>query len=206
MDKIHYFNADDIPLLDSRIDELLLEACNKYGLNIEDYNARVSIKHLTLNGLFLYIKDNLFKPPYGINLINNQSSLIDYNDMVLLSFLCDKYMSICTYFSKSLGIYSFASFTGIYYEILGDWLEDREGLNPERRRLLSKVADYNRQSLISNLKESNIGQIAVANNDKETGLEWSKNNAPKVEKQNVFFIPSERVDRLKISRGDNNEV
>ena len=84
------------------------------------------------------------------------------------------------------------------------WAGDES--NPRRCDNLRKIANYNRDAVIHNLKESNIGLIAVANNDKETGLEWSKNNAPKVEKQNVFFIPSERVDRLKISRGDNNEV
>lgn len=206
MDKIHYYNAEDIPFLDSRIDELLLEACNKYGLNIEDYNSRISIRHLTLNGLFLYIKDNLFKPPYGVNLIDNQSSLLDYKDVTLLSFLCDKYLSICTYFSKSFGVDGFASFTGIRSEVLYLWGEDADGLNPARSQLIRNISEFGRRSLVANLKESNIGQIAVANNDKETGLEWSKNNAPKVEKQSVFFIPSERIDRLKLSRGDNNEV
>ena len=62
------------------------------------------------------------------------------------------------------------------------------------------MKEYNKGALISNLKDTPVGALAVANNDTETGLEWSKNQQVQVTANQVFYLPSERTDKLKLDR------
>ena len=72
----------------------------------------------------------------------------------------------------------------------------------ERLRILKSIQEYNQGALISNLKDTPVGALAVANNDHETGLEWSKNQAAAIAANTVYLLPSERVDRMKLPKPD----
>ena len=56
---------------------------------------------------------------------------------------------------------------------------------------------------INILNESPVGALAVANNDNETGLNWSRQQALEQANNAVFLIPSERVSRLNLEKVDS---
>ena len=58
--------------------------------------------------------------------------------------------------------------------------------------------------LISKLKDSTLGAVAVANNDVETGLRWTDNKAPQLQGGTVYILPSERVQRLKLEQQNSD--
>ena len=101
---------------------------------------------------------------------------------------------------------SFSYMTGIDYSTLWDWLQpEGERLNPERTKLLKNIKEWHKAAQIGLLNESPVGSLAVANNDTETGLEWSSKQALNVPQNAVFLIPSERVKRLQITDGSKTE-
>lgn len=182
------------------IDLCIDDYCHKYNIDLNDYKTRSGLKHNEVNHILKYIYNNLLKP--NKSLINNQKSVIDYNDIYNLTVIADKFLDICMLFNKSLGLYSFSIFTGISFEALTRWVQEGRAPNPARYDILKSIIDFNRASLIAMLKDSSVGQIAVANNDVETGLEWTKNNVSSVTNNNVFLLPSERLEALKIERMD----
>ena len=160
---------------------------------------RVNIKHNEVNNMLLFCYDKLFKPDRG--LMNNQKSLIDYDDMEQLKAVIDSFLHVCMFFNKALGLFSFCLFSGIDDNTVIRWSsEEGKMSNPIRWELIKTVKEYNKGALISNLKDTPVGALAVANNDVETGLEWSKNQQVQVTANQVFYLPSERTDKLKLDR------
>ena len=135
-------------------------------------------------------------------MINNQKSLIDYNDTDLLQVLADKFIELCMRFNKSLGLMSFGFMIGCDYSTLMRWLSDRES-NPIRYDILKGIQEGHKVVHIGLLNETPVGALAVANNDIETGLNWSANQAQQITNNTVYLIPSERVNRLNLEKLDN---
>ena len=191
------FTSKDIMYLDDKINSLLNDYAIKNNIDINDYNFRTNIKHLEVMNIFRYINKHLFYI-YKDSSKANQSN-IDFNDSILFEFLCNKFLDICNYFNKSLGLESFAVFIGVNRDTLYTWMKDEaEESSPTVTDNLRKIYNYNQDALISNLKNTPLGMVAVANNDKGTGLEWTKNQAPQVAKDTVYFLPSERLERLRL--------
>lgn len=192
--KLNIINPDTIQ---DQVKSCVNEYCNLYGINIYDYSQRSNIKHNEVNNILLYCYDNLFKPSKG--LMNNQKSLIDYDDIEQLQAVINSFIHTCLFFNKALGLMSFSLFSGIDDNTLIRWCSpDGEKANPRRWELLKTIKEHNKNALISNLKDSPVGALAVANNDIETGLQWSQNQLQQLQNNTVFLIPSERVDRLKL--------
>ena len=167
-------------------------------LNIDrDYKSITSIKHQTINFLFRYIYQTLFKTDK--TLCNNQNSLVDYNNIELLKVLADKFIDICLYFNKSFGLMSFCYMIGCDYSTVYRWLQDRES-NPDRCKILENIQETHKAAQIALLNDSPVGALAVANNDKETGLNWSANQAATITNNTVYYLPSERAGRLKLDQ------
>ena len=183
--------------LSDSIQAIIQDYCSKFNINIMDYKERSNIKHNEVNNILRYCYKALFKPSTG--LMNNQKSLIDYDDITQLQAVVDAFIDVCMFFNKSLGLWSFSLFSGIDDNTLLRWYSpEGKKLNPARWELLKTVKEYNKGSLISNLKDSPVGALAVANNDVETGLEWSTKQALNQASNAVFLIPSERLSRLNI--------
>lgn len=72
--------------------------------------------------------------------------------------------------------------------------------NPAKWAICKAVQENNKNQLISNLKDSTIGAVAVANNDYETGLNWNKNNVQTITQNAVYILPSERLQQLKLDK------
>lgn len=162
-----------------------------------DYKSLVNIKHQTINFMLSYIYEQLFKPNH--NLKNNQKSIIDYDDIELLQVLANKFINICQRFNKSLGLMSFSYFVGIDYTTLFRWLNEKES-NYNRYYILKSIQESHKAAQISLLNDSPVGALAVANNDPETGLEWSKQQAQQLAQNQVFILPSERMSKLKLEK------
>lgn len=164
-----------------------------------DYKSLTSIKHSTVNYMFTYIYNRLFKP--DITLCNNQKSYVDYDNIELLTVLANKFLEICQRFNKSLGIMSFGYMIGANYNTLAKWANDQEA-NPARSRVIKTIQESHKAQQIALLNDSPVGALAVANNDTETGLNWSRNQAAQITNNTVYYLPTERSDRLKLAAGD----
>lgn len=194
--KLNIINPDTIA---DQVQDVINEYCSTYGIDIYNYNQRVNIKHNEVNNILRYCYKQLFKPDRG--LYNNQKSLIDYDDIEQLQVVVDVFLDVCTFFNKALGLWSFGLFTGIADSTLISWISpEGETLNPKRSTLIKSVREYNKGALISNLKDTPVGALAVANNDVETGLEWSKQQAALQATNAIYILPSERSGRLKLDK------
>lgn len=195
---VHY-NFINPETIQDQINEVLEQYCTKYNIDLYNYGFRSSVKHNEVNNILRYIYNSLFKVDKP--LVNNQYSKLDYNDIKQLKPVVDSFINICMLFNKSLGLFSFSLMTGIEYNTIKLWVtEEGEKVNSPRFHLMKSIKDFNTGALVSHLKDSTVGALAVANNDIETGLEWAKNNAQLTAQNQVFFLPSERVDRLKLSK------
>lgn len=160
---------------------------------------RKAITHNEINYCLRQVYIKLFKPKHA--LYNNQNSLIDYDNLDLLQILANVFIDICFNYNKSLGLMSFSYLLGCSYSTLTSWLRD-ETSNPERLAIIKSIQENHKNAQIGLLNNSPVGALAVANNDHETGLEWSKNNLQQLNGNTVYLIPSERVDKLKLEKID----
>lgn len=169
----------------------------KLGYDIENPRDRRSITHNEVNYILRRIYDNIFKPDKP--LLSNKKSLLDYDDNYILQIVADAFIDICSWFNKSLGLMSFSYMTGIDYKTLYNWLQAEE-LNPKRFQVLKNIQECHKLAQVSLLNDSPVGALAVANNDSETGLKWSANQAQQITNNTVYYLPSERSDRLKLDK------
>lgn len=199
MAKMNYININTVC---DDIDNVINDVLTELNIDAYDYKAITSIKHSTVNYMFSTVYKRLFKPDH--NLPNNQKSLVDYNDIELLQVLADKFIDICQRFNKSLGLMSFAYMIGCSYSTLDNWLHaaDSDELNRARLEVLKSIQVSHKAQHIALLNESPVGALAVANNDHETGLEWSKNNLQQLAGNTVYLIPSERSEKLALQKID----
>lgn len=191
--KENYINIDTI---EQQIDECINDFLDENGID-RDYKSITSIKHSTINYMMSYIYKRLFKP--NKTLCNNQKSYVDYNNIELLQVLANKFINICQRFNKSQGLMSFSYMIGCDYHTLTKWLNEKES-NPKRYAVLKTIQESHKEQQISLLNDSPVGAMAVANNDTETGLEWSKQQALQIASNAVFLLPSERSDRLRLDK------
>lgn len=191
----------NINTIESDIDKCINDYLNM--LNIErDYKTLTSIKHQTINGMFRYIYKQLFKPE--TTLCNNQKSYVDYNNIELLRVLANKFLDICMMFNKSLGLVSFGYMVGVDISTLYIWASDEKS-NPERFDIIKTIREGHKAAQIALLNDSPVGALAVANNDTETGLEWSRNNVLQAASNTVFLLSSERAEKLRLTAPETVE-
>ena len=190
----------NINTLSDDIDNVLYNAISNLGYNPDDPADRKNISQNELTAALNDVYKNIFKPDQ--TLCNNQKSKIDYNNIDLLQLIVDKFIYICMSFNKSMGLLQFSLFTGIGTTTLNDWRSEQgEKTNPKRSYIIKQLCETHKGLQIGLLNASPVGALAVANNDKETGLEWAKNNAPQITNNTVYLLPSERADRLKLEQG-----
>lgn len=191
-------NAININTIENEIDNCVIEFFNQYNIDIYDLSQCKQVTHNLLNLCFKYIYKRLFKPDHS--LICNKKSLVDYNDITQLTIIANKFVEICQHFNKSLGLMSFAFMLGCDYSTLYLWLQSDETLNPARFKVLKSIQECHKLAQINLLNDTPVGALAVANNDVETGLEWSKQQAAQIAQNTVYILPSERLNRLKLDK------
>lgn len=193
-------NNIDINTIETDIDNCVIEFFSQYNIDINDSVSCKAVTHNMLSLCMRYIYKNLFKPSH--TMINNQKSLVDYNDTELLTVLANKFIDLCLRFNKSLGLLSFGYMVGCDYSTLMNWLNNKES-NPVRFNILKSIQEQHKLIHIGLLNETPVGALATANNDSETGLEWSKNQAQQITNNTVYLLPSERVDKLRLQAPEN---
>lgn len=192
-------NAININTISAQIDNCVIRFFDNFNIDINDMSSIKTIPHNTLSLCMRFIYQELFKPDH--NMINNQKSLIDYNDNVMLELLANKFLELCLRFNKSLGLMSFGFMIGCDYSTLMRWLSDRES-NPVRYDILKSIQEGHKAVHIGLLNDTPVGLLATANNDTETGLNWSANQAQQITNNTVYYLPSERTDKLHLEKLD----
>lgn len=173
---------------------------NNLGIDDSVPNKPRYITHNHINYCLRQVYNNLFKPDKP--LFNNQKSIIDYDNNELLQELANIFIDICTMYNKSLGLMSFGFMIGCDYTTLLRWVNDQES-NPTRYKIIKSIQETHKVMHIGLLNESPVGAMATANNDNETGLNWSKNNAPTVTTKEVYYLPATRADKLGLEKLEN---
>lgn len=174
---------------------------NKAGIDDTIPNKPRSINHNQVNYCLRQVGYKLFKPE--CSLYNNQKSLINYDDIELLQEISRAFIDICVRFNKSLGLMSFSWLCNINYATLAAWAKDDSGLNPERSAVIKSIQETHKIIHVGLLNESPVGAMAAANNDSETGLKWAANQVQQITNNTVYYLPSERTDKLKLEKLDN---
>lgn len=177
------------------------ETLNTMGYNnrgVDNSNEKKPryITHNEVNYVLRQVYRKLFRPDKP--LYNNQRSKINYNDVEVLNELANVFIDLCSTFNKSLGLISFGYLTGIDHETMRQWLYNDGTANPARLAVLKRIQTEHKAAHIALLNEAPVGALAVANNDRETGLEWAKQNAQLTVEKQVFILPSERLNKLKL--------
>lgn len=170
------------------------------GYDLNDPKQRKSITHNEINYILRQVYNNLFKPDNA--LYNNQKSLLNYDDVNTLKILADTFLDISSMFNKSLGVMSFSYMIGVSYSTLYEWANNSEP-NPTRSEVIKYIQAGHKLAQISLLNDTPVGALAVANNDHETGLEWSKNNLQQIAANTVYLVPSEQSNRLALDKAPN---
>ena len=184
-----------------------IESCvvtffENYNINIYDMAQCRSIPHNLFSACMLSCYDQLFKPVHGM--VNNQRSILDYNDVDTLTVIANKFIELALRFNKSMGIMQFSLLTGIHWTTLAEWEKSPE-LNVKRSEVVKNIRECHKMEQIGLLNDTPVGAMAVANNDIETGLQWSKNQAQQITNNTVYMIPAERVQRLGLGK-DQEQV
>lgn len=169
------------------------------GYDINDPKARRYLSHNEFNYVLRGIYQNIFKPSQS--LCNNQKSLIDYDNISQLNAVVNAFITLCAKYNKSVGLMSFSFMTGITTETMLQW-RNEEKLNPSRSAVIKYIQEGHKALHIGLLNESPVGALAVANNDVETGLEWSKQQAEISKNNTIFILPSERLSRLNLEKNE----
>lgn len=171
----------------------------------KDYKSITSVKHSTFTYMMSYIYEHLFKPTE--TLCNNQKSYVDYTNVELLQELANIYIKLCQRFNKSQGLMCFSYLLGCSYSTFADWMSRTDELNVKRSQVLKNIQESHKQQQINLLNDTPVGALSVANNDIETGLEWSKQQAAQIAQNAIYILPSERMNRLKLDKPqDQKEV
>lgn len=193
----------NINTIQQQIDDCVISFFTKRGIDIYDMSQRKHVNHNMLTLCMMNVYNTLFKPDR--TLWNNQKSLIDYDNIELLTVIANKFIELSLEFNKSLGLMQFSLFTGIHRSTLAEW-RDNKNVNPARSDLINNICECHKMEQIGLLNDTPVGALAVANNDIETGLQWSQNQLLTAQNNAVFLIPSERLNRLQISDSKPQEI
>jgi len=132
-----------------------------------DYNTLSrTVRTTTYKSCMRYICDNLFKTN---DLIKNHASILNTDNIELLTVICDKYLSICDLYNKQLGLMGYALLIGYDFNIVQSW---GDNVTSPLFKIHKAIRDHLRDSSEDSLKDSDIGRIAVANNSSEVGLNY----------------------------------
>jgi hypothetical protein len=190
-------NAININTISQQITNCVEKFFCKYNIDIYDVNQIRTIPHNLYNACMISCYKDLFKPDH--KMINNQHSIIDYNDVELLSIIANTFIELAMMFNKSIGIMQFSLLTGIHWQTLAKWERD-EQLNPLRSAIVKNIREYHKLEQIALLNDTPVGAMAVANNDVETGLNWSANQVQQITNNTVYYLPSERSNKLQLEK------
>ena len=165
IDKLEYYC--------NRIDSAINQFC--IDENIDDLKQETQN---VFNACIKYIYKMVFKPIDKSLLRDSKcNSVIDYNDIELLTGILEYYIYICDKYSKAVNVVSFGNLIGLDRTVIYDWAKgDVRKLNPAFSNIY-KTLDAERERTLSDLlisgKKQPIGLLAVLNHEKGWNLPGS---------------------------------
>ena len=156
----------DINSIEQQIEGCMMDYLRRIVPDL-NYNDIVKIKTTTFKDGFYYCYECLFRPQdkRQYQLKTN----IDIGDIPLLSVIACKYLSLCSYYNKHLGLDGFCVLTGISHDTVNRWGESPTGLYFD---LVKTIRDCNRNSFEESLQDTDLGRMALANNSQTIGLNY----------------------------------
>lgn len=181
-----YTGPDDttkeIPLLSAVYEDDIEMYVDEWQENNPDCNIWKNQSHW--NCCLLYVYDHVFKPPKAM--ANNCKSLIDPRDIDTLENVLNKYLRLCTKYSREVSIIGFSHLTGICTDTIHSFKEgykDKdidyfkgfecgnrytpEELKRKRIDIYKKITENHEESIRQKLYDSNqcTAQAILINHD-----------------------------------------
>ena len=176
---------------------LFLEYFSLRGIDPE----KDTIKQTKFKSAFNYIYTILFKADN--NKRYNQNSKLNYNDIKLLNRVVDIFIDLCFEFNivpskdnfyrltgitvETLSTWSKGEYRGkVYYDLDGNLIKDIQEWKLNKRGeykeeatrdyilLTQKISEATKEFYRGNLTDTPVGQITIANNDRDTGLMYAQ--------------------------------
>lgn len=184
----------DLEHLEENINGEFMKFLQSGGIDTGNFSELAKIKHNTFEAALTHVYEKLFKP--DTTQINNQQSILSYNDLDIFNRLIYIYNKLCELCNKSTGLSGFSSMTGYSEHQLQVWRKDE--LNPDRMALIEKLQKKRQHIHVNRLQDNIVGDVAVANNAEEAGLMWAQKNTPQIQNNTVYLMPGESIkERLK---------
>lgn len=164
---------NDLEYYCNRIDDAIKEFCIE-----EDIQDLKQETQNVFNACIKYVYKMVFKPIDKSLLRDSKcNSVIDYNDIELLTGILDYYIYICDRYSKAVNVVSFGNLIGLDRTVIYDWAKgNTRTLNPAFANIY-KILDAERERTLSDLlisgKKQPIGLLAVLNHEKGWNLPGS---------------------------------
>lgn len=177
----------DLEHLEENIKGAFLAFLSDGGVDVDNFEAITKIKHSTFESALRHVYKKLFQPDH--TQLNNQLSLLPYDDLEVLDRLITIYNDLCMMCDKTNGLYGFSSLTGYALRTLEGWAVDE--LNPARMQQVKKLTETRKHLFRNMLSDDRTGRIVLANNDRELGLEYERSKAQEINKATVYILPGE---------------
>lgn len=191
----------DNTVYDNKIEEYFHEYFTNRGLDLEGDGYK-RIENNLFHAAFEYVYRKMFKPPENERRKYGTSSIIDYDDAVLIDEIIDIYGHICKSYNIKGTQDMFCSLTGInrntlhqwsignsrayiYYNNNGDIIKDIQEYklnnrgeyiqvpSTAHRDLAKKIKSFSHQTAYNSLNDFQNGQMMNANNAEEAGMEYN---------------------------------
>lgn len=189
-------------IYENQIEQLFLEFFREQNIDVN----KDTIKQTKFKACFMYIYKHLFKPDNTTVRHNNKTSKLDYKDIDTLNDVLDIFNQLCFNYNVIPSKNNFSVMTGISIETLSNWKRqenriyiyyDKNGnkINDICEWKLNNKGEYTKKVSYShydfvvkiennlkdfyrsNLTDSTVGQITIANNDDEVGLLYAQKEA-----------------------------
>lgn len=214
----------DQVIYENQIESLLIKYFEDRDIDINKDN----IKQTKFKAAFISIYNTLFKPDFETAKNKHCTCNIDYNDVDTINNLVDTFINLCYEYNIIPSKDNFYRMTGItemtldawrsgehkakiYYDLQGNRIKNiqcykihhgDEGYIEKDTdvfiKLVIKIEKALKDYYRSNLTESTVGQITIANNDEDVGLLYAQKEAkakavawgrrPQISKSSVLGI------------------
>ena len=163
---------NDIEYIKNRIDGAISDFCIDY--DIQDLKAETQN---VFNGLLRYIYSHVFKANNKLKQDDRSKTLIDINNIDIITDVLNYYIYLCDIYSKAISIQGFSVLTGIDYSVIYDWKNGvHRRLNPKYADIY-KTLDAERERSLADIllsgKKQPLGVLAVLNHEKGWNLPGS---------------------------------
>jgi len=200
--KIYDVDFTDMEYLKNRIENAIEEFCEKY--NIQDLKAETQN---VFNACLKYIYNTVFKSPDQSSTKYKSKSIVDIDNLELLTALLDYYIYLCDLYGKAVNVSSYCSMLGLSRTVIYEW-GNRTRLNSEYNDIF-KILDTERERSLSDLlisgKRQPIGVLAVLNHEKGWNLPGTSKEVRRVASVEDASTIAERYKaRISDSSGDDS--